>query len=66
MATFNPTITPTPCLIAERLLLDVEMMLKTLQIEYYVIPPSQQLTAEAVQARSSGEPYQDTEIPGEI
>jgi len=66
MATFNPTITPTPCLIAERLLLDVEMMLKTLQIEYYVIPPFEQLTAETVQARSSGEPNQSTEIPGEI
>jgi hypothetical protein len=66
MATFNPSITPTPCLIAERLLLDVEMMLKTLQIEYYVIPPADQLSSEAVQARSFAEQGNITQIPGEI
>lgn len=63
MATFNPTIVPSPCLIAERLLLDVEMMLKTLQIEYYVIPPADQLDSEAVQARSFAEQGNGSQIP---
>jgi len=36
-ATFHPAVPVAPCLIASKLLLDVEMLLKVLGIEYFVV-----------------------------
>jgi len=38
-AQYNPTLPLRPILIAEKLLLDVEMLLRLLDVTYYVLPP---------------------------